>query len=61
MKYIKKVSSESEAKALMYFLAKEEQRHIKDARQCRRDMVQLTVSWGIKPPTDIDPDEWVEP
>ena len=60
-KHIKRVQTEAEAIALMYFLAKEQERHLKDVEKCRKDMLALNKKWGIEIPKDVDPDVWVEP
>ena len=48
-------------KGLMFFLAKERLRHLKDADKILSDMYELTSKGKISFPINVDPDIWVEP
>jgi len=49
-----------QAKAFMWYLAKERKRHLKDADNCLNDMLSLHKEWGILMP-DPDDELWVVP
>ena len=55
----KKIETKEEAKALMYFLAKEKNRHIKDIAKIDIDLYILKERFDLPIPSP-DPDLWVD-
>lgn len=55
----KKIETKAEAKALMFFLAKEKARHLKDIKKIDCDLLILMTKFNLPIPSP-DPDLWVD-
>jgi hypothetical protein len=59
-KKILELENEDQAKSLLYFLAKEISRHLKDVWQIWHDIERICLKWNLPKPDLPDPNEWVE-
>lgn len=59
-KKILHLKNKDQARAMMYFLAKEIARHEKDIQTIWADMASLSAKWNIPIPQLPDPNEWVQ-
>jgi len=59
-KKIVHLENEDQAKALIYFLAKEISRHIQDVWRAWADIEKICIRWNLERPGLPDPNEWVD-
>ena len=57
---VQHIETQDQAKALMYFLTKERQRHLHDVCKIDRDRDELAAKWKLEVPTKVA-DIWWQP